>query len=558
MYATTPPQGGVGGDWCHSGVLCSGCVRRISCRKRGPRLRPRMINFVLIALLGTAARGNSRASRFAVAFSITLWHRALAQTVVTLAGGGSSGNKTGSTDGVGTTALFSGTNDVAVHPSGNVYVIDAGNHKVRLIYPNQTVVTVAGGGSTGNISGSADGVGTAALFDFPYGIAIGLAGNLFVTDANSKIRRIFPNSTVVTLAGGGSSGNVSGSTNGVGTAALFNLPRGVAVNTTTGGVYVVDRGNRKIRLIYPNSTVITLAGGGSNGFIPGTTDGVGTNALFDVPSGIAMANGNLYIADSSNFKIRIIYPNRTVVTAAGGGSDGNTFGVNDGVGTNALFSYFVGITIAASGEVFVADRDTNRVRRISPNMTVSSFAGGGNVTAAGSSESGVADGVGTNARFDWPHGIAVDSLNTLFIGDFRNNKVRIIYPFWCSPGTFADFSSRTCILCPPGYVSNMQSATVCTPCSAGTFTSTDTTCQPCPAGHYCPTNTSSWSRLNCGRGNFCPTGSGAPTPCPFQVPPSGGWGALQVQGPAFLVETARCLNQCSWNATSSGGVFSTC
>ena len=113
-------------------------------------------------------------------------------------------------------------------------------------------------------------------------------------------------------------------------------------------------------------------------------------------------------------------------------------------------------------------------------------------------------------------------------------------------------------LCPKG--SSNAGASNCTLCSAGKFTATtgSTSCQKCPGGHFCPAGTSSWARLNCGRGNYCPDGSGAPTPCPYQVPPSGGWGALQVQGPAFLVETAHCLNHCFWNFTSGDGMLSTC
>ena len=101
----------------------------------------------------------------------------------------------------------------------------------------------------------------------------------------------------------------------------------------------------------------------------------------------------------------------------------------------------------------------------------------------------------------------------------------------------------------------------CALCPAGTYsTSYDSaTCSQCPGGHFCPAGTSYWARLNCGRGNFCPVGSSAPTPCPFQLPPTGGWGALQVQGLAFLVETASCLNHCFWNSTQSvDGMLSKC
>ena len=120
--------------------------------------------------------------------------------------------------------------------------------------------------------------------------------------------------------------------------------------------------------------------------------------------------------------------------------------------------------------------------------------------------------------------------------------------------------SASCTPCPAGTYTSTTGSTSCTPCFAGTFTSLtgSTSCQRCPGGHYCPAGTSSWARLNCGRGNYCPDGSGAPTPCPYQVPPSGGWGALQVQGPAFLVETSHCLNHCFWNFTSGDGMLSKC
>jgi hypothetical protein len=117
--------------------------------------------------------------------------------------------------------------------------------------------------------------------------------------------------------------------------------------------------------------------------------------------------------------------------------------------------------------------------------------------------------------------------------------------------------------CPAGSFSVTSSliplSVICLSCPAGTFfTPAIESCQKCPGGHFCPAGTLSWARLNCGRGYFCPEGSAIPTPCPFQVPPSGGWGALQVQGPAFMVETAGCLNQCFWNYTSGDGMLSKC
>ena len=133
----------------------------------------------------------------------------------------------------------------------------------------------------------------------------------------------------------------------------------------------------------------------------------------------------------------------------------------------------------------------------------------------------------------------------------------------CPAGTFSDSIGATqvstCILCPVG-THSAAGASTCTLCPAGKFASQpgSSLCHQCPGGHYCPAGTSSWASFNCGRGNYCPDGSGAPTPCPFQVPPTGGWGALQAQGPAYLVETAHCISHCFWNVTSGDGMLSKC
>jgi streptogramin lyase len=429
--------------------------------------------------------------------------RALAQTVITLAGGNTTGTTGGSTNGVGTAALFRFPYGVAVDNLGNVIVADRANHKVRLIYPNFTVITLAGGSTIGTTAGNINGVGTAALFNNPYGVAVDTLGNVIVTDINNnKIRLIYPNRTVITLAGGGTSGTISGSNNGVGSAALFSGPHGVAVDTS-GNVIVADLNNNKIRLIYPNRTVITLAGGSTTGTTQGSTNGVGTAALFSQPRGVAVdSSGNAIVADTNNNKIRLIYPNLTVITLAGGSTTGTTSGSTNGVGMAALFAS--------------------------------------------------------------PFGVAVDTSGTVYVTDFNNNKIRLIYPFSCSPGTYANFTSRSCILCSPGSFSATSMAPSCSPCAAGTFAKPfgSTSCEACPAGHYCPAGTSSWARLNCGRGNYCPDGSAEPIPCPIQIVPVpyASWAShpLTAQGPAFLMETSACLNHCFWNFTSGDGMLSKC
>ena len=488
--------------------------------------------------------------------------RVHAQTVTTLAGGGSTGVASGSINGVGTGALFSQPYGIAVDSSGAVYAADYLNNKVRLIQPNRTVITLAGGGTSGVASGSTNGVGTAALFDFPLGVAIDTSGAVYVTDYNShKIRVIFSNLTVVTLAGGSATGVASGSTDGVGSAALFNNPVGIAVDSLNV-VYVADFKNHRIRLIFPNRTVITLAGGSTMGTFLGSADGVGSAALFNEPRGIATdpLTGIVYVADSSNNKVRLIYPNLTVITLAGGGATGVASGSINGVGTAALFDQPYGVAVDSSGAVYVADYLNNKVRLIHPNRTV--------ITRAGGSTSGVAsgstNGAGSAALFHRPIGIAVDVWGAVYVADTFNNKIRFINNFLCSPGTSANTTLRQCVVCLPGSFSNFSSAPSCSRCAGGTFAEPygSTACDSCPAGHACPPGTSSWARLNCGRGSFCPEGSAEPIPCPIQMAPVpyASWAAhpMKAQGPAFLVETASCRNHCFWNFTSGAGVLSKC
>jgi hypothetical protein len=196
------------------------------------------------------------------------------------------------------------------------------------------------------------------------------------------------------------------------------------------------------------------------------------------------------------------------------------------------------------------------------------------IVFAGGGGSGTVNGFGTNAKFHNPTGIVFDEFSSvLYVANFLGNDVRRLQcvpcpasfycfsgaPVLCPAGSYCPLSSINATLCPKGSYST-AGASNCAPCPAGTFTSAtgSISCQQCPGGHFCPTNTSSWARLNCGRGFYCPEGSGSPTPCPYQEPPSGGWGQLKVQGPAFLLETAACLNHCFWNFTSGDGLLSKC
>lgn len=221
--------------------------------------------------------------------------------VTTLAGDGIPG----AVDGPAATSRFDDPFGVALDSRGRIYVADAGNsNRIRSIAPDGTVATLAGGKE-----GFADGVGAAAAFHTPSALAFDHEGNLYVADTgNHAIRKIDKNGTVTTLAGDGSPGD----SDGIGRAARFNGPVGLAVDDA-GIVYVADSYNDRIRRIGRDGMVTTVAGSGQ----PGYVDGIAANAGFDTPSAVAVTtNGTLYVADTGNNAIRRIDVDGTVTTIA--------------------------------------------------------------------------------------------------------------------------------------------------------------------------------------------------------------------------------------------------
>jgi NHL repeat len=166
--------------------------------------------------------------------------------------------------------------------------------------------------------------------------------------------------------------------------------------------------------------VKTLAGGGSTGTSRGYVDSVGMSALFDEPFGVAVnGSGFVYVGDSGNDKIRLISPSGVVYTIAGGGSIGSCYGNVDGVGTNAFMLSPAGVAVDGSGNVYVADWYNDKIRLISPSNVVSTIAG---------HERGEEDGVGTNAKFEYPAYVAVNGSGFVYVSDMYSNRIRLISP----------------------------------------------------------------------------------------------------------------------------------
>ncbi|HBN08168.1 MAG TPA: hypothetical protein DD435_05835, partial [Cyanobacteria bacterium UBA8530] len=259
------------------------------------------------------------------------------------------GSTDGYADGKGNTASFSRPASCAVDASGNVFVADTFNHRIRKISPAGEVTTLAG-----SIAGYADGKGNSASFFNPQGVAVDASGNVFVADTlNHRIRKISPLGEVTTLAGNTNGGHADGT----GGAASFVGPMGIAVDAR-GYLYVSDSPNCLIRKISPAGEVTTLAGS-----TPGHADGTGSAASFTVPTGIAVdSSGNLFVADSFNHLIRKITPVGVVTTLAG-----STQGHSDGTGAFATFYNPVGIAVDARGILYVADSFNHLIRKMAPS-----------------------------------------------------------------------------------------------------------------------------------------------------------------------------------------------
>ncbi|WP_172829291.1 NHL domain-containing protein [Mucilaginibacter mallensis] len=320
--------------------------------------------------------------------------------VTTFAGTGT----VGSADGLGTAASFNDPRGIAVDNANNIYVADNGNNKIRKITPAGLVSTVAGSG----VAGAVNGTGVNASFTNPTGLTVDAAGNIYVADSgNQLIRKITPNGAVTTYAGSG----FVGVNDGTASNASFNFPNDVIVDNA-GTLYVSDYVNDEIRKVTTTGTVSTLAGTPAIG----SADGTGSSASFYNPAGLTFdASGNIIVADADNELIRKVTPVGVVTTIAGDG----TKGANDGTAKASNFRYPEGVTYDASGNLYIADTFNSLIRKMDPAGNVTTFAGVADV-------SGLKNGDRLSANFNAPFGIVADHNGNLYISDEANFAIREI------------------------------------------------------------------------------------------------------------------------------------
>src|SRR5258706_136928 len=269
----------------------------------------------------------------------------------------------GNVDGDGAAASFNYPKGVASDSAGNIYVGDRENHTIRKVPPAGAVSTFAG---RPGIFGSADGAGAAARFNLPEGVATDSADNVYVADeGNNTIRKITPAGVVTTLAG---RAGFSGGDDGIGAAARFDFPRGVATDNAGNG-YVADMFSNTIRKVTPGGVVSTLAGTAGG---VGSADGAGAASSFNYASSVATDSAsNVYVSDG-NHSIRKVTPAGVVSTLAGtSGVSGST----DAAGAAASFNSPAGVATDSAGNVYLADSSNNTIRKITPAGAGSTLVG---------------------------------------------------------------------------------------------------------------------------------------------------------------------------------------
>jgi len=338
--------------------------------------------------------------------------------ITTIAGGGNSLSDVQP----GLNAKLGLTLGLAVDAHDNLLVADGSSDRIRIVYPNGTLAfnpgtiqTVAGISESAGFSGD-NGPATSAQLNFPVAVSVDAAGNIYIADkVNDRIRKVDSTLTITTVVGrshfGGDGGNA--------TNALLHLPE-QAIMDSAGNLYISDSDNNRIRQVTPDGRINTFAGTGAGAYNGDNRSA--SSASLRNPAALAFdANGNLYVADSGNCRVRRIDTRGTISTVAGSGtvaSNGTCGDAGDGLpATSAQLQPF-GLAFDGAGNLYISDQMANRVRKVSPAGTITPYAGNG---SAGSGGDG---GLATQAQLNAPGHLAVDAAGSVYIADTNNHRVR--------------------------------------------------------------------------------------------------------------------------------------
>ena len=333
--------------------------------------------------------------------------------IITIAGTGARGSS--GDGGAATSAQLSNTYGVSVDISGNVYIADGNNNKIRKVTSTGIITTFAGTGSGG--SSGDGGAATSAQLNSPVGMSVDISGNVYFADySNNKIRMVSSIGIITTIAGTGAVG--SSGDGGAATSAQLCFPRGVSVDIS-GNVYIADTFNNKIRMVTSKAIITTFAGTGTFG--SGGDGGAAISAQLSNTYGVSLdISGNVYITDTNNHKIRMVTSTGIITTIAGTGVMGSSG--DGGAATSAQLASPEGVSVDISGNVYIADTGNYKFRLVTSTGIITTIAGTG---TAGSSGDG---GAATSAPLSYPWGVSVDILGNVYIADGGNNKIRMVLP----------------------------------------------------------------------------------------------------------------------------------
>jgi uncharacterized protein (TIGR03437 family) len=312
---------------------------------------------------------------------------------------------------------------VAADPSGNVFLCSSIQALVMKVTPHGTLTVVAGNGIQG-FSGD-DGPATNASLNYPTGLAVDANGNLYIADSNNnRVRKVTPDGNISTFAGNGVYGYMADGVPAMGTALAY--PIGLATDTN-GNVYIADRGNSRIRKVATNGIISTVAGNGKSGFAG--DKGPASAAMLNEPTDVAVDTlGNLYIVDNLNFRIRKVSTDQSITTIAGNGKPG--FSGDKGPATQASLNAPIGVAVDASGNVYISDTGNQRIRQVTSAGTITTLAGTGERNFSGDGKQSTAASIAD------PQLMAVDPSGNLYIADQSNSRVRKV----SSQGTITTFA----------------------------------------------------------------------------------------------------------------------
>ena len=337
---------------------------------------------------------------------------AVTRIITTVAGNGAAAFA--GDDGAATSASLHFPTGVALDASGNLYIADGGNHRIRKVVAATGIITTVAGNGLFSALGDG-GPATDANVTSPAGVALDASGNLYIADGNARIRKVAAATGIITTVAGNGSGTYAGDGGAATSAGL--TPAGVALDAS-GNLYIVDFNNQRIRKVAAATGIITtVAGNGSIGLAQ--DGGPATSASLYYPRGVALdASGNLYIADQSHQRIRKVAAATGIITTVAGNGT-NAFAGDGGAATSASLGEPCGVALDAGGNLYIADHDNYRIREVAAATgIITTVAGNGSIGFAGDG------GAATGASLYSPAGVALDASGNLYIAEHDNQRVR--------------------------------------------------------------------------------------------------------------------------------------